>query len=179
MPLESSEGAASSVSRTTGVVQWATLLPLREMWKRQGKTVVWTNGCFDILHVGHLHCLEQAKRLGDILVVGVNIDTAVRALKGEGRPIFPLEERMRMLAALRVTDYVVAFEGTTPEAALLDLKPDVHVKGEDYAPPTGKPMPEMATVESYGGRIEFVGLLPEHASSGVIQRMRQGRRSER
>ena len=178
MPPESSEGAASSVSGITGVVDWSTLLTLREMWKRQGRTVVWTNGCFDILHVGHLHCLEQAKQLGDVLIVGVNADAAVRTLKGEGRPIFPLEERMRMLAALRVTDYVVAFEGTTPEAALLDLKPEVHVKGEDYAPPAGKPMPEAAAVASYGGRIELVRLLPGHSSSGVIQRMRQGHRSE-
>jgi D-glycero-beta-D-manno-heptose 1-phosphate adenylyltransferase len=179
MPPESSEGEASSVRDVLGVVPWASLTQLRETWKGQGKTVVWTNGCFDVLHVGHLHCLEYAKRLGDLLVVGVNTDTAVRTLKGEGRPIFPLEERMRMLAALEVTDYVVAFEGTTPEAALLDLKPDVDVKGADYAPPTGKSMPEMAVVESYGGRIEFVALLPEHSTSSVAERIRQSQRQDR
>jgi D-glycero-beta-D-manno-heptose 1-phosphate adenylyltransferase len=178
MPRESPEGGVSSVNETRGEVQWSTLLALRGIWRRQGKTVVWTNGCFDILHVGHLHCLEQAKQLGDILVVGVNSDAAVTTLKGKGRPIFPLEERLRMLVALRMTDYVVTFEGTTPEGALRDLKPEVHVKGEDYAPPTGKPMPEMAAVESYGGRIEFVGLLPGHSSSDVIQRMWQAHRSE-
>jgi rfaE bifunctional protein nucleotidyltransferase chain/domain len=179
MPPESSEGEASSVRNMTGVVPWATLTQLRRTWEGQGRTVVWTNGCFDVLHVGHLHCLEHAKRLGDLLIVGVNTDTAVRTLKGEGRPIFPLEERMRMLAALEVTDYVVAFEGTTPEAALLDLKPDVDVKGADYAPPAGKSMPEMAVVESYGGRIEFVDLLREHSTSSVVERIRQSQRPDR
>ena len=159
---------------TSGVVGWGTLLRLREMWKRERRTVVWTNGCFDILHVGHLHCLEQAKRLGDILVVGVNTDTAVRMLKGAGRPVFPLPERMRLLAGLRAPDYVVAFEGLTPEVALADLEPDVHVKGDDYAPPSGKPIPEMAVVESYGGRIEFVSLIPGHSTSAIVESLRGG-----
>ena len=172
MPPESSDAKASSVSGTSGAVEWATLLLLREIWNRQRKTVVWTNGCFDILHVGHLHCLEEAKRLGDVLVVGVNTDTAVTELKGAGRPIFPLEERMRLLAGLRAPDYVVAFEGITPEAALADLKPDVHVKGEDYAPPSRKRIPEKTVVESYGGRIEFVSFLPGHSTSKIVQRIR-------
>jgi phosphoheptose isomerase len=153
------------------VIPWSDLLPLREEWRRDGRTVVWTNGCFELLHVGHLHVLEQAKRLGDVLIVGVNSDESVRALKGEGRPIVPLEERMRMLAALDVTDFVVAFGGTTPERPIADLEPDVHVKGEDYAPPSGKPMPERAVVESYGGRVEFVPLLPGHSTSDLIRRM--------
>jgi glycerol-3-phosphate cytidylyltransferase len=144
------------------------------MWNRQGRIVVWTNGCFDILHVGHLHCLEQAKRLGDILVVGVNTDITVRKLKGAGRPVFPLDERMRLLAALRAPDYVVPFSGITPEAALADLKPNVHVKGEDYAEPSGKRLPEKAVVESYGGRIKFVSLLPGHSTSEIVQRIRGG-----
>jgi glycerol-3-phosphate cytidylyltransferase len=155
------------------------LLLLRQKWKREGKIVVWTNGCFDILHVGHLHCLEQAKILGDVLVVGVNSDASVSKLKGAGRPIFPLEERMRILAALAITDYVVAFEGDTPEAALADLKPDVHVKGEDYAPPSGKPLPEKHVVESYGGRVEFVRLVAKRSTSDVVQQMRERDASER
>jgi phosphoheptose isomerase len=151
-----------------GIVQLEALIPLRDQWRDQGKVLVWTNGCFDVLHVGHVHCLEQAKRLGDILVVGVNSDESVRALKGQGRPIFPLEERMRMLAALKAPDYVVAFADPTPEATLADLQPDVHVKGRDYAPPSGKPMAERSVIESYGGRIEFVDLLPSHSTSSVI-----------
>jgi rfaE bifunctional protein nucleotidyltransferase chain/domain len=145
------------------------LLTLREQWKGQGRVLVWTNGCFDVLHVGHIHCLEQARGLGDILVVGVNSDEAVRTLKGPDRPIVPLAERMRMLAALRAPDYVVSFAGLTPEATLADLRPDVHVKGRDYAPPLGKPIPERNIVESYGGRVEFVDWLPGYSSSSLIR----------
>jgi D-sedoheptulose 7-phosphate isomerase len=161
-----------------GVVRWEDLILQRDRWKQDQKAVVWTNGCFDVLHVGHLHCLEQARRLGDVLIVGVNTDAAVRAIKGQDRPIFPLEERMRVLAALRTTDYVVAFEGLTPEAALAELRPDVHVKGDDYAPPHGKPIPERELVESYGGRVEFVSLVPEHSTFDVIQRIRHRRTVE-
>ena len=157
-----------------GSVDWSDLLLLRERWKREGKITVWTNGCFDVLHAGHLHLLEQAKHLGDILVVGVNTDDSVRALKGPDRPIFPLADRIRILEGLKATDYVVAFEGVSPEAALADLKPDVHVKGDEYAPPSGKRMPEGAVVESYGGRIEFIPVLPEHSTTNVIQRIRGG-----
>jgi rfaE bifunctional protein nucleotidyltransferase chain/domain len=155
-----------------GMVRWDELLDLKEKWAGEKKTVVWTNGCFDVFHVGHLHCLEGAKRLGDVLVVGVNSDAAVRELKGQNRPIFPVAERMRLLAALRVTDYVVEFEGVTPEAALRELKPDVVVKGADYAPPSGKPMPEREVVESYGGSVAFVPLVPGRSTTSAIDDMR-------
>jgi phosphoheptose isomerase len=158
-----------------GVVAWSDLLRLRAKWMRQQRIVAWTNGCFDILHVGHLHCLEQAKRFGDILVVGVNTDAAVRELKGPGRPVFPVDERMRLLAGLVTIDYVVEFGGVTPEAALLELKPDVDVKGEDYAPPSGKPMPERRVIESYGGRIEFIPLLPGLSTTAAIESLQQDR----
>lgn len=169
----------SSLVPPKGMVEWDALLSLRERWKREGTVVVWTNGCFDVLHVGHLHCLEQAKQLGDILVVGVNTDASVRELKGLGRPIFPLDERMRILAGLRATDYVIAFDGITPEAVLADLKPDVLVKGEDYAPPSGRPMPERKVAESYGGRVEFIRLIPKRSSSDVIRRIRRFTETER
>jgi D-sedoheptulose 7-phosphate isomerase len=159
-----------------GVVAWSDLLRLRDKWMRQQRIVAWTNGCFDILHVGHLHCLEQAKRFGDILVVGVNTDAAVRELKGPGRPVFPVDERMRLLAGLVTTDYVVEFGGVTPEAALLELKPDVDVKGEDYAPPSGKPMPERRVIESYGGRIEFIPLLPGLSTTAAIESLQDRER---
>src|SRR5439155_17026065 len=111
-----------------------------------------------LLHGGHMSSLEAARRLGDVLVVGVNGDAAVTRLKGSGRPIFPLEERAALLAALRPVDYVVPFDEETPEEALSRLRPDVHCKGEDYAPPHGKPVPERQVVESYGGRLEFLPL---------------------
>jgi rfaE bifunctional protein nucleotidyltransferase chain/domain len=154
-----------------GIVAWGDLLKLRDGWAREGKVVAWTNGCFDVLHVGHLHSLEQAKKLGDVLVVGINTDAAVRELKGQDRPIFPVEERMRLVAGFRTTDYVVEFDGLTPEGALLELRPDVHVKGEDYAPPSGKPMPEKEVVESYGGRIEFVSIIPTRSTTAVARRI--------
>jgi rfaE bifunctional protein nucleotidyltransferase chain/domain len=165
-------GQVESMAIPKGTVSWSDVLVLREEWKRQGRIVVWTNGCFDILHRGHVYALEQAKNFGDVLVVGVNDDASVRALKGPDRPIFPLEERMQLLAALQATDYVVPFQGVTPEAVLAELKPDVHVKGADYAPPSGKAMPERSVVESYGGRIEFVPLLPSHSTSDLLERIR-------
>jgi D-glycero-beta-D-manno-heptose 1-phosphate adenylyltransferase len=151
------------------IVTLDDLLGLRGRWRRQGKVLVWTNGCFDLLHVGHIQCLEQAKGLGDVLVVGVNSDESVRVLKGPHRPIFPVAERLRMLAALKAPDFVVSFADLTPEATLADLQPDVHVKGRDYAPPSGKPLPERAIIESYGGRVEFVDRLPNHSTSSVIE----------
>jgi phosphoheptose isomerase len=161
-----------------GVRDWNDLLVLRDRWKVEGRLVVWANGCFDVLHIGHVYLLEQAKQRGDVLVVGVNTDAAVRELKGPGRPIFPLGDRMRLLAGLRATDYIVAFEGTTPERAIAELKPDVHVKGEDYAPATGKPMPERGVVESYGGKVELVSLVSEHSTSAIIHRLLQHQRGE-
>ena len=160
------------------IVTLDDLLEPRERWRREGNVLVWTNGCFDLLHVGHVHLLEQARRFGDILVVGVNSDESVRALKGPGRPIFPLPDRLRMLAALRAPDHVISFAGLTPEAALADLQPDVHVKGEDYAPPSHRPIPERAIIESYGGRIEFVELLPSRSTSSVIEAIRERTRRE-
>jgi phosphoheptose isomerase len=145
------------------------LVALREDWRRAGLTVVWTNGVFDLLHIGHLRGLEAARRLGDVLVVGVNNDDAVRELKGPSRPLVPAAERADMLAALRPVDFVVVFDETTPEAALDALRPDIHCKGADYAPPDGKPIPEQALVESYGGRVEFLPLVEERSTTGLAE----------
>jgi rfaE bifunctional protein nucleotidyltransferase chain/domain len=134
---------------------------------------VWTNGCFDLLHVGHVRSLQAARRLGDVLIVGVNSDASVRQLKGTGRPILPAEERAELLSALACVDYVVIFDELTPEAALARLQPDVHCKGADYALPHGKPIPEAALVESYGGRVEFLPLVPGTSTSDLIQRIHE------
>jgi rfaE bifunctional protein nucleotidyltransferase chain/domain len=141
------------------VLSLPELLDLRAEWKAAGQVVVWTNGCFDLLHPGHLASLKAARRLGDVLLVGVNSDEAVRRLKGEGRPLMPAEERAAIIAELRSVDHAVIFEEDTPEAVIGQLRPDVHCKGADYAPPAGKPVPERATVEAYGGRVEFLPLL--------------------
>jgi rfaE bifunctional protein nucleotidyltransferase chain/domain len=150
------------------VVDLDTLLHARERWRAARRTVVWTNGCFDVLHAGHLASLEAAKRLGDVLVVGVNDDDSVRRLKGEGRPVVPAPERAALVAALRPVDHVVVFAEDTPEAVLAALKPDVHTKGADYAPPDGKPVPEQALVEGYGGRVEFLPLTPGRSTTSMI-----------
>jgi rfaE bifunctional protein nucleotidyltransferase chain/domain len=160
---------------TTGgrkVVSWDTLLELRARWREARRTVVWTNGCFDLLHVGHLRSLQAARTFGDVLVVGVNGDDSVRRLKGPGRPIIPGGERAELVAALECVDWVVVFEEGTPEAALARLRPEVHCKGADYAPPHGKPIPEAGVVRSYGGRVEFLPLLPGCSTSAIIGRIR-------
>ncbi len=163
----------NSQPRTNKVVGWEELIALRERWRSEGKTVVWTNGCFDLLHLGHIRGLQAAKALGDVLVVGVNSDDSVRRLKGPGRPIVPAYERVEILAGLESVDFVVVFGELTPEVALSRLKPDIHCKGTDYAPPKGKPVPEAQIVEAYGGRIEYLPLVPRHSSSEIIQRIQK------
>lgn len=118
-----------------------------------GKTIVLTNGCFDILHIGHVRYLQDARALGDLLVVGVNSDDSVRRLKGPDRPVVPEFERVEILSALECVDYVTIFTEETPIELIIALRPDIHVKGGDYRP---EDMPEAETVLSVGGRIEIV-----------------------
>jgi rfaE bifunctional protein nucleotidyltransferase chain/domain len=153
------------------VVSWDTLLSKRALWRREGRSVVWTNGCFDILHVGHVRSLRAARGFGDLLVVGINSDESVRRIKGPTRPISPQEERAELLAALECVDYVVVFDEPTPETALARLEPDVHCKGADYAPPLGKPIPEARTVASYGGRVEFLPLTSDVSTTTIVDRI--------
>ena len=153
------------------VIGWEQLLSWRARWKAAGKTVVWTNGCFDLVHIGHIRCLRSARELGDVLVVGLNSDTSVRALKGEARPIVPQSERAELLAALEFVDAVIVFHELTPEASLAQLRPDIHCKGADYAPPHGKPIPEAKLVQSYGGQIKFLNFVPDTSTSGIIERI--------
>jgi phosphoheptose isomerase len=147
------------------------LIAWREAQREQRRTVVWTNGVFDVLHVGHLASLRGARRFGDVLIVGVNGDASVRASKGPERPIFRCEERVALLAALELVDAILVFDDPTPERVLAQIRPDVHVKGADYAPPDGKPVPERAVVEAYGGRIEFLPLVPGRSSTDTITRL--------
>jgi rfaE bifunctional protein nucleotidyltransferase chain/domain len=153
---------------------WEHLLARRTAWKADGKTVVWTNGCFDLIHVGHIRSLRAACELGDVLVVGLNGDVSVRALKGKMRPIFPQHERAELLAALDCVDAVIIFDELTPEVSLARLKPDIHCKGADYAPPHGKPIPEARLVESYGGTVRFLPMVPETSTTRIIDRIVSG-----
>lgn len=148
------------------------LITWRDAQRARKRTVVWTNGVFDVLHIGHLSSLRSAKQFGDILIVGVNGDASVRANKGPERPIYRCEERVALLAALELVDAILVFDDPTPERVLAQLRPDVHVKGADYAPPDGKPIPERAIVEAYGGRIEFIPLVPGRSSTDTLARLR-------
>jgi len=142
---------------------------LRETLRREGKTLVFTNGHFDLLHVGHLEYLEKARALGDALFVGLNGDASTRRLKGEGRPLVPAGQRARLLAALEPVSAVIIFETDTADELLLALKPEIYAKGRDYAE---KPLPERAAVEGYGGRVELIELLAGYSTSGLIEKIR-------
>jgi rfaE bifunctional protein nucleotidyltransferase chain/domain len=133
-----------------------------------GQTVVFTNGCFDILHPGHVRALEDARALGDIIVVGVNSDASVQRLKGEGRPIVPQRERAEVIAALRSVDYVTIFEEDTPVETIQALRPEVHVKGGDYDPDT---LPEAAAVRAYGGRVVCVPFVEGQSTTDIVARI--------
>lgn len=154
------------------IVDWDTLLGLRSGWKQSGQVVVWTNGCFDLLHAGHVTSLVAARSLGDLLVVGINSDESVTRLKGAGHPILPEAERSVLLAALECVDYVICFNELTPETSLQRLQPEIHCKGADYAPPGGKPLPEAKVVAQYGGQIVFLPLVQAISTSEVIRRCR-------
>jgi rfaE bifunctional protein nucleotidyltransferase chain/domain len=158
--------------RTDKIVDLATLLALREGYRRESRSVVWTNGCFDLFHAGHVRSLHAASAFGDILVVGLNSDASVRQLKGAGRPILPESDRAEMLAALECVDHVLIFADLTPVSVLQAVQPDVHCKGTEYAPPHGLPIPEQAVIEAYGGRVLFLPLLPEISTSELIARIR-------
>lgn len=155
------------------VVGWSQLMCLRESWRSTKTRVVWTSGCFDLLHAGHLDSLRAARALGDVLVVGVNGDESVRRLKGPSRPIVPAAQRVELLAGLECVDHAIVFEELTPERSLARLQPDVHCKGAEYAPPHGKPVAESALVESYGGRLAFLPMRPGTSTSDLVEKIRQ------
>jgi len=138
-----------------------------------GRTVAFANGCFDLLHVGHVRYLEAAADEADVLVVAVNDDASVRHLKGEGRPILTAEHRAALVAALRCVDYVVIFPEPTVGPLLELLRPDVHCKGTDY---TVESVPERAIVQAYGGRTAIVGDPKNHSTRDLLARIAAGSR---
>jgi rfaE bifunctional protein nucleotidyltransferase chain/domain len=133
-----------------------------------GARIVLANGCFDVLHVGHVRYLAGARELGDVLVVGVNSDAQVARLKGAGRPVMPASERAEIVASLESVTYVTIFDEPTVEQLLLSLKPHVHAKGTDY---TEETVPERAVVRSYGGRVAIVGDPKDHSTSAILTRL--------
>jgi rfaE bifunctional protein nucleotidyltransferase chain/domain len=147
----------------------AALVEERQAWKAAGRKVVFTNGCFDLLHPGHVALFEAARAQGDVLVVGLNSDRSVRALKGEGRPLVPEAERAETLDALEPVDRVVVYDEDTPLAVISALRPDVLVKGSDWAPDA---IVGRAEVEEAGGRVVRVELLPGRSTTAMVGRIR-------
>ncbi len=144
-----------------------------EEWRRAGERIILTNGCFDLLHVGHIRYLRAAKQLGGKLVVGLNADESVRGLKGPGRPLMPAAERAEILAALADVDAVVVFPEADVRALIREIRPDIHAKGTDY---TADNVPERDTVVECGGRVAIVGDPKDHSATEFIARIgRQGR----
>jgi rfaE bifunctional protein nucleotidyltransferase chain/domain len=134
-----------------------------------GKTIAFANGCFDVLHVGHLRYLQDAARQADVLVVGINGDESVGELKGPGRPVMSEAERAELISAIRGVSYVTIFHDRSPGRLIGDLKPDVHCKGTDY---TLDSVPEAEIVRAYGGRVAIVGDAKEHSTTEMLKRMK-------
>lgn len=139
--------------------------------KRNGRRVVFTNGCFDLLHPGHVRLLEEARALGDALIVGLNSDASVRSLKGAGRPIFPERERAEILAALECVDAVVIFPEPTPREIISKLLPDVLVKGGDWR---ADQIIGREEVEAAGGRVVSIPVVAGHSTTAILEKIRQG-----
>ncbi len=144
--------------------------------KRNGRRIVFTNGCFELLHPGHICLLEQARGLGDALVVGLNSDNSVRQMKGEGRPVWPERKRAEVLAAMESVNAVVIFDAPTPHELIARLLPDVLVKGEDW------PLDQIVgreEVEAAGGRVVRVPVLPGYSTTAILRKIREGARASR
>ena len=149
------------------------LLPVLQRLRRQGKRIAFTNGCFDLLHAGHVKLLEHARRQGDLLIVGLNSDRSVRALKGPGRPVFSQRDRALLLAELQSVDYVTIFNERTPQRLIERLRPDVLMKGADWR--SGQ-IVGSDVVRRKGGRVVRFPILKGYSTTKLIQRIRRGRR---
>lgn len=143
---------------------------LADRLRAEGKRIVLANGCFDLLHVGHVRYLREARRLGDVLFVGINSDAAVARLKGPGRPIMPAAERVEILSALRDVDHVVVFDEDTADRLVERLRPHVHAKGTDY---TAESVPERATAQAVGARVAITGDPKQHSTRDLIALIRE------
>jgi D-glycero-beta-D-manno-heptose 1-phosphate adenylyltransferase len=142
--------------------------------KRNGRRVIFTNGCFDLLHPGHIHTLEQARSLGDVLIVGLNSDASVRQLKGPGRPVIPERERAEIVAALEAVDAVLIFHDLTPREVIARLLPDILVKGGDWP---GDQIIGREEVEAAGGRVVSIPVVSGYSTTAILQKIRQGPRT--
>lgn len=154
----------------TKVIPRAEVTSLGERLRGEGRRIAFANGCFELLHVGHVRYLEAARAEGDVLVVGINSDRAVAGLKGPGRPLLPADARVELVAALECVDYVVIFDEITAEAVLRDLRPHVQCKGTDY---TLESVPERAVMEELGGTVRIVGDAKDHSTRDILAEIRK------
>jgi len=154
----------------TKLIARADLFRIEAELRKLGKRIVLANGCFDVLHVGHVRYLSGARREGDVLIVAVNGDSGVEGLKGPGRPVLNERARALLVAALRDVDYVIIFSEPNVEALLNDVRPDVHAKGTDYTPET---VPERATAKQLGIRVAIVGDKKDHSTRELLQTIRK------
>jgi rfaE bifunctional protein nucleotidyltransferase chain/domain len=152
------------------VVSQDQLVHIAAQEKRQGRCVVFTNGCFDLLHPGHVRCLSQARALGDLLVVAVNSDASVRGNKGHGRPLVPQQDRAEVVAALSSVDYVTIFDEPTPSSLIARLLPDVLVKGADWG---SNQIAGREAVEAAGGRVVSIPLAPGYSTTNLLEKIRK------
>jgi len=157
------------VSSNAPILSEDDLLEAVARERAAGRNVVFANGCFDVLHVGHIRYRQGAAGEGDVLVVGVNGDDSVRALKGEGRPVMNAQERAEIIAAIRGVSYVTVFEETSPARLIGEIRPEVQAKGTDYTPES---VPEGDVVRSYGGRVAIVGDPKDHSTSAILEKLR-------
>ncbi len=150
------------------IVDRSELIKIAQTERTNGKRIVFANGCFDVLHVGHVRYLESAKTLGDLLIVGINSDAQTRRLKGKGRPLIPQDQRAEIISSIEAVDLVTIFDEPTVTELLLAVKPDIHAKGTDY---TEDSVPERDVVRSFGGRVAIVGDPKDHSSSEMVERL--------
>jgi rfaE bifunctional protein nucleotidyltransferase chain/domain len=151
------------------IIPLGELKTLSEKLRSQGKKIVTTNGCFDILHLGHIQYLQEAKSLGDILIVGINSDSSVKTIKTPDRPIFPEKVRARQVAGLESVDYLAIFSESTPENFISLVKPAVHVKGGDYKPDQ---LPERKVVEASGGQIKILKFVDGYSTTKILEKLK-------
>jgi len=158
------------MNSTDKILSLSSVAREAETARANGQQVVFANGCFDMLHVGHVRYLQGAKDLGGILIVAINSDESVRKIKGDGRPLMPENERAEIVAAMACVDFVTIFSDPTVNNLLLTIKPDVQAKGTDYTVDT---VPERETVKGYGGRVAIVGDPKDHSTTELIVKLEQ------
>jgi len=151
----------------------AALKTIAAKAKRAGKKIVFTNGCFDLLHVGHLHVLKEAKKLGDVLIVALNSDSSVKGIKGPDRPILPESERAELIAALEMVDYVTLFDEPDPLNVIQELKPDILAKGSDWA---ADQIIGREFVEGSGGKVAVINFLKGHSTTDIVEKIERMRK---